>query len=118
MMEMMTTGAHNIDALVEDLFNQEFFAIGFGILLWFAIQWSIDRNKKESYTTLGKWLHDQIDEIFVVTLVGFALISFDDVAVRQIERSWDKIVEPGKVVYLLSGPITLALMKIINKLRS
>lgn len=115
---MMTTGAHNIDALVEDLFNQEFFAIGFGILLWFAIQWSIDRNKRTSYTTIGKWFHDQLDEMFVVTLVGFALISFDDVVVRQIERSWDQVIEPGKVVYLLAGPITLAIMKIVQKLRS
>ena len=115
---MKLLGVNNIDTLVEDLFNQEFFAIGFGILLWFAIQWSIDRNKKLEYTTLGKWLHDQIDEIFVVTLVGFALISFDDVVVRQIERSWDKVVEPGKIVYLLAGPITLLIMKMINKLRS
>ena len=115
---MLAYPGHNVDLFVNDLFHQEFFAIGFGILLWFAIQWSIDRNKPLEYTTLGKWLHDQIDEIFVVTLVGFALISFDDVVIRQMERSFDKIVEPGKIVYLLAGPITLLIMKAISKLRS
>ncbi len=103
-----------VDHFVEDLFQQEFFSIGFGIVLWFALQWSIDRNKAVSFKI---WLHDQVDEILVVTLVGFALISFDDVVVRQIQRSFDELVEPGKIVYLLSGPITLLIMKTINKLR-
>ena len=102
-----------IDLFVEDLFHQEFFAIGFGILLWFAIQWSIDRGK----FTFKAWFKSQLDEMLVVALVGFALISFDDVVVRQIERSFKQVVEPGRIVYLLSGPITLTIMKVINKLR-
>lgn len=106
-----------INMLIEDLFKQEFFSIAFGILLWFAIQWSVDRNKKEGYTTIGKWFHDQVDEILVVTLVGFALVSFDDVAVRQLQHHFENIQEPGRLIYLASGPITLMLMKMINKLR-
>jgi hypothetical protein len=103
-----------VDAFVNDLFAQEFFTIGFGIVLWFALQWSMDRNKWSSFRA---WLKDQYDEILVVTLVGFALISFDDVAVRQLERSFGTEFEFGKIVYLLSGPLTLGIMKLIQKLR-
>lgn len=103
-----------LDALINDLFKQEFFTIAFGILLWFSLQWSMDRGKGWSFK---KWFHDQLDEIFVVTLVGFALVSFDDVAVRQLQSHFEGIQEPGRVIYLLSGPITLAIMKLIQKFR-
>lgn len=112
--QVVNDSISNVDMFVNDLFAQEFFAIGFGIVLWFALQWSVDRNKG---ATFKKWFHDQLDEILVVTLVGFALISFDDVAIRQLERSFGTEFEFGKIVYLLAGPLTLLIMKAIQKLR-
>jgi len=102
-----------MDKFIEDLFMQEFFTIAFGIVLWFAILWSID-NKK---WTFKAWLKDQMDEIFIVTLVGFSLVSFDDVVVRYLHNSYGTDIEFNKLVYLLSGPITLGILKIVQKLR-
>ena len=112
--QLALESGHGVDAFVNDLFAQEFFTIGFGIVLWFALQWSLDRNRGAKFK---KWLHDQYDEILVVTLVGFALISFDDVAIRQLERSFGAEYEFGALVYLLSGPITLLIMKAVQKLK-
>lgn len=103
-----------MDKFIEDLFMQEFFTIAFGIVLWFALQWSLDRNKGWRFKA---WLRDQMDEIFVVTLVGFALVSFDDVFVRYLHNSYGTDIEFNRLVYLLSGPLTLGLMKLIHKLK-
>ena len=111
--QVVTDSLANVDVFINDLFAQEFFTIAFGIVLWFAIQWSTHRNKWGSFRA---WFKDQADEIFVVTLVGFALISFDDVAIRQMERSFGSHIEFGRIIYLLSGPITLLIMKAIQKM--
>ena len=103
-----------MDLLIEDLFQQEFFTILFGIILFYAGMWVIERDHASS---LKHWFYDNLDELFFTFLVGFALVSFDDVAIRYLAQEYGLDVEFGRLVYLGAGPIALILIKIIKKLK-
>lgn len=103
-----------IDKLIEDLFQQEFFTIVFGILLFYAGQWVIERDHAES---LKAWFNDNLDELFFTSLIGFALVSFDDVVIRFFIEKYDMHLEFGRLVYLSSGPIGLMLIKGLKRLK-
>ena len=102
-----------MDHLIEDLFQQEFFTIVFGIVLFYAGMWVIERDHAHS---LKAWFHQNLDELFFTFLVGFALVSFDDVALRYLEKEYDMHVDFGRLVYLSAGPLSLLLIKGIKKL--
>jgi len=108
-----------VDYHIERLFEQEFFTVMFGIVLFFSIQWMLDSDhRKEDRPTFRAWLRQQSQEMWVVFLMGFVLISLDDWVVEVINSEYNRSFTVGTWVYLLSGPATLCAVKVVKKLKS
>lgn len=79
--------------LVIDSVQHPFFMMIFGLIFWFSIVWSLDRNKLKAE---GKsFWDDQKDEMIVAFIGGLIFLVWDDETLSAIEylRAWAGGVE-------------------------
>ena len=107
---------HNIDIAIEIL-SHPFFMTLAGLMFWFALRWSINRNAKG---VEYKFWHDQKDEMVVTAIGALIFLVWDD---EIIHAYYDLVLdqqehdhEMKSYYYLIVGFAVERLYQLYSKL--
>ena len=106
-----------------DVVLHHFWLSVYGLLFWFTLVWGIDKTRAESKGNrllFFRWWNFQSDDIIIAIMMAFGFLAFDD----EILVIWQKYYPDNapkefySFIYLLVGPISDGLYKIITKIKS
>ena len=106
--------------IVSNVFTHEYFMAFYGVVVYYAILWSLAKNKAEKAKQKFIWKKwkDEVKDNFIVTLLIVPLvIIFDDEIVMIYNNFAEKDIAMGKYIYIMAGPLTDLLFRIVQKFR-
>ena len=103
--------------LVINVVTHEFFLAMYGVLVWYAGVYALDKkaNKRLTFT---KWRKDNNANIFLTVLLAPLVIIFDDEAIFLINHLTGGNYEMNEFVYVCAGPITSGVYKLMTRLKT
>ena len=107
--------------IVGDVFTHEYFMAFYGVIVYYAIVWSLAKNaaeRKGIKFDWKKWKKDTKDNFIVTLLVVPLVIIFDDEIIYLYNNFAEKDLQMGKYIYILAGPLTDLLFRIVQKFRN
>ena len=106
--------------IISDIFTHEYFMAFYGVVVYYAIIWSLAKNKAEKAKQKFNWKKwkTEVKDNFVVTLLVVPLvIIFDDEIVLLYNNFVEKDIVMGKYIYIMAGPLTDMLFRIVQKFK-
>lgn len=103
-----------------EITGHEYILALYGVIGWYLILFSIQRNRANNKLTFAQWRHNNLDEILVTVWIAPLLVIFDDETIALIEKYAGDYFDTDEfhyLVYLLAGPATDAVYRIINLFR-
>jgi len=104
---------------VKEILQHPFYMALYATILWFVLLWSWAKNRAENGFDSRLWWRRNYDDILLTLMVGFALVIWDDEILDMVNDEFTKQHrEFSRWMYMLPGPITSILYKIVTKLFS
>lgn len=105
---------------VGKIFTHEYFMAFYGVLVYYAIVWSLAKNaaeKKKVKFNFKKWRLSITDNVIVTLLIVPIVIIFDDEIVYLYNQFAEQDIVLGKWIYLMAGVLTDLIFRLVQKLR-
>jgi hypothetical protein len=102
------------------IFTHEYFMAFYGVFVYYAIIWSLAKNKAERAKqkfNWKKWKTETKDNFIVTLLIVPLVIIFDDEIVMLYNNFMEKDIVMGKYIYIMAGPLTDFIFRGVQKLR-
>lgn len=105
---------------IEAILSHEYFLAVYGVLLYYVILWSIEKDKTDELGKrfdFKKWKSATKDNFIVTLMIVPLIIIFDDEIAGLLNEYLEKDIHFGNMVYLMAGPVTGIIYKLVIKLR-
>jgi hypothetical protein len=106
--------------IVEKVLTHEYLMAFYGVIVYYAIVWSLAKNaceKKGVKFNFKKWKQATKDNLIVTILIVPLVIIFDDEIVYLYNEFAEDDIVMGKWIYLMAGPLTDLIFRLVQKLR-
>ena len=108
---------------MKELLQHPFYMALYGSIFWFIFLWSVAKNRGGNGKKFSnhEWFRHEYDDFLVTLLFAFMLVIWDDEILAFFNDEVADAIDTqhrefARWMYLLPGPITSVLYKIILKL--